>query len=847
MTHPRKTGQGKQDRAEGPALSARVGRAVGLTHAGMWWEEIARRFWPLLVVVAVVLAVFAFGLPAVLSRGGLWAVAGVSGLAVLLGLGIGGARWRRPQLEAARDRVDADLAGRPLSALRDRVALGGDDAGSAALWQAHLDRMVEEAAKARAIAPDAGLSRRDPLALRLAGMTALAMVALFAPSGQLGQGMAALGASFRPQPAPVPFVDEKGPSWEGWAEPPAYTRRPTIYLNALPLDEVLLLPQGARLSFRLYGEGAEISQTIGAAVPGTDPMAPAFMAEQAGVIEVAGRRFDIVVTPDALPVVATGKAAERRADGKLAQDFTASDDNGIAAGEAVIALDLAAMDRRFGLEVAPEPRDPVRLDLPLPGTGPRKEIRGRLSADLSRHPWANLPVVLTLNVRDGIDQQGVSAPLRMILPGRRFFDPRAAALIELRRDLLWSRDNAGRSAMVLRAISWQPDGVFDAGLTGALQGAVHALEGGPLTDKARDDMAQMLWEAAVALEDGGLADALERMQQAQERLSEAIRNGASPDEVQRLMDELRAATDAYTDMLAEQGRDPSERFDRSGQQGQQVTGDQIQQMMDEIQRLMNEGRMAEAQALLEQFNQMMQNLRVNESADPNGAGRGRPSQRLAETLREQQRLSDDAMRQMQDQYGQWQQPDPQRGQELADRQRQLREDLGRQRGLLPGRGSEQGDQARRSLDEAGRAMEEAEQALRDGDTAGAMQRQAQAIQDMRDGMRALGDMMANNDAPEGPEGRAQQGNQQSGPEGPSGDPRGQRGLAQPYDRKPDTDPLGRSTTGDGGQVTTGDPLTDGVDPSRRARDLQDEIRRRSGERERPRDERDYLGRLLDRF
>lgn len=844
MVNPRNTGQ---DRAEGQAPSARVARAIGLTHAGMWWEEIARRFWPLLVVAALVLAVFAFGLPDLLSRTGLLAVAGASGFALLVGLGIGLWRLRRPTAEAARDRVDAVLPGRPLSALRDQVALGAENAGSAALWRAHLDRMAEEAAKARAIAPDAGLARRDPLALRLAGMTALAMVLLFAPSGQLGQGLTALGASFRPMPVPPPLVDEKGPSWEGWAEPPAYTRRPTIYLNALPAGEVLTLPQGARLSFRLYGQGAEISQTVGAPVPETDPLAPAFIAERDGVVEVAGRTFDIVVTPDALPLVAAGKAAERRADGKLSQDFTASDDNGIAAGEAVIALDLAAMDRRFGLEVAPEPRDPVRIDLPLPATGQRKEVRGRLSADLSRHPWANLPVVLTLNVQDGIDQQGASAPLKMILPGRRFFDPRAAALIEMRRDLLWSRENAGRSAMVLRAVSWQPDGTFDEAMTGKLQGAIRTLEGGPLADKARDDMAQMLWEAAIALEDGGLADALERMQQAQERLSEAIRNGASPDEVQQLMDELRKATDAYTDMLAEQGKDPSERFDRSGQKGQQVTGDQIQQMIDEIQRLMNEGRMAEAQALLEQFNQMMQNLRVNDSPDANGAGRGRPSQRLAETLREQQRLSDDAMRQMQDQYGQWQQQDPQQGQELADRQRQLREDLGRQRGLLPGRGSEQGDEARRNLDEAGRAMEEAEQALRDGDTAGAMERQAQAIQDMRDGMRALGDMMANNDAPEGQEGRSQEGNQESGPDGPASDPRGQRGLAQPYDRKPDTDPLGRSTTGNGGQVTTGDPLADGADPSRRARDLQDEIRRRSGERERPRDERDYLGRLLDRF
>ena len=44
-----------------------------------------------------------------------------------------------------------------------------------------------------------------------------------------------------------------------------------------------------------------------------------------------------------------------------------------------------------------------------------------------------------------------------------------------------------------------------------------------------------------------------------------------------------------------------------------------------------------------------------------------------------------------------------------------------------------------------------------------------------------------------------------------------------------------------------DPLAEGRDPAQRARDLLDEIRRRSGQQDRPEDERDYLGRLLDRF
>ena len=60
------------------------------------------------------------------------------------------------------------------------------------------------------------------------------------------------------------------------------------------------------------------------------------------------------------------------------------------------------------------------------------------------------------------------------------------------------------------------------------------------------------------------------------------------------------------------------------------------------------------------------------------------------------------------------------------------------------------------------------------------------------------------------------------------------------------DPLGRDQSADG--TTTGEgPLALGQDGAGRARELLDEIRRRSGETERPEAERDYLNRLLERF
>ncbi len=815
-----------------------VARALHLTRWGMVWEQAARAFWPLATVLALVFAAFALGVVALVPGPVLPWLAGAVLLA-LIGAAIrGGMRFRRVRVTDAVDRLDRTLPGRPLAALTDSAAIGGEGA----LWQAHLAQMQARAALARPVRPDADLTRRDPFALRLAGLVALVMALIFGGAAQMGQGIEALAATVS-RPVATDAVPT-GPSWEGWAEPPAYTRRPTIYLNALAEGQLLELPKGSAVTFRLYGDGAAVTQDIGPEM-GEDPQAPGFRAETSGVVEVAGRRFDVTVLPDNAPVIRAGAQPVRRADGKMVQDFNAEDDHGIASGQAVISLDLPSVDRRFGLAIDPEPRPLVELALPLP-RGDRRTVQGQLTEDLSRHPWANLPVSVSLRAVDGIEQVGEAQPMQTVLPGRRFFNPLAAALIEMRRDLLWSRQNAGRSAEILRAVTWQPQGFVEQPLYLELRGAVTLLEGDPLTDKARDDLAEALWKAAIQLEDGGLSDALERMRQAQEKLSEAIRNGASPDEIQRLMDELKAATDAYTEMLAQQGeqQDPSERF-AEGQPGQQITSDQIQQMMDEIQRLMNEGRMAEAQELLEQFNRMMENLQVRQSQGgqgQEGSSGNQPMNRLADTLREQQQLSDEAFRDMQDQFGQGQmgQPSP-NAEGLAQRQQQLRNELGQQQGLLPGQGSPGGDQARRQLDEAGRAMEDAEQALRDGDTGGALQRQADAIEAMREGMRALGDMMAQQQGQQGQQG------QQQGQEGqqPGGGDRA--GEGQTMGQRPALDPLGRQRSGNGNVIAGGDPLAEGVDPAQRARDLLDEIRRRSGQAERPQDERDYLGRLLDRF
>ncbi|SPH23358.1 hypothetical protein DEA8626_02422 [Defluviimonas aquaemixtae] len=843
-----------------------------LTRAGMVAERITRGFWPVWTILFALIAALAFGLHESLPIEAVWSggVLSICGLAWALVRGV--VRFRWPSREEALERLDRTLPGRPIAALSDAQALGGEDAGSAYVWRRHVDRMADRAMEARAPAPDLRVARFDRFALRYAALSAFALALIFGslwrvtdvPGLVTGGGNAAAAGT--------------GPTWEAWAEPPTYTGLPSLYLNAVEAN-ALTLPEGSRITLRLYGEPDTLSveETVSGRPP-LQPDAPAapvdtaamraieFEAIRSGRLAITGeggRSWQLTIQPDTPPEVQFAGEVMREADGRMSQPFSARDDHGVEAGRAVITLDLDAADRRYGLATAPEPRDPLVFDLPMPITGSRADFTEALVEDASKHAWAHLPVRMQLEVTDGRGQTGLSEPMALDLPARRFFDPVAAAVIELRRDLLWTRDNGRRVSQVLHALTHRPEGLLRNEraylmLRVAMRRLDAALAQGPLSSEMRDELAEAFWEIATLIEDGGLADALERMRQAQERLSEAIRNGATPEEIQKLMDELRQATDDYIRQLAENmERRGADEPNQQADGGQTITGDQLQQMMDEIQRLMEEGRMAEAQELLDQLSRMMENLRVTEGQSGEGqrGPGGQAMEDLRQTLREQQQLSDEAFRELQRQFGQQGQGDgqqegeqgqqgQQQGQQgeganpdgmrpgegrmpgnLADRQQSLRDMLRQQEGGLPGAPSDERDAARRSLGEAGEAMEGAEEALRRGDLPDALDRQAEAIENLREGMRSLGEALAQN-MPNQP---------------------GNQGEAFGQDSPESArDPLGR-TTGQNGRIGTDENLLQGPDVYRRARDILDEIRRRSGEQTRPSEELDYLRRLLDRF
>lgn len=836
-----------------------------LTWAGLLAERVTQAFWPLWTVLLAIWAVLMFETLADASKTVVWGAVAVAAIALTAASFYAARRFRWPSQGDAMARLDAAMPGNPITAYFDSPAIGREDSAALGVWQAHLARMEDKLRDAKPVGGDLRVSPRDPYALRYIALLGFVMALGFGSvwRSDVGLGPATAGSG----------ALATGPSWEIWIEPPLYTGKPSLYLNDIEQTR-LSVPKGSDVIVRLYGDLSQLTltETIsdGAVI---EPGQPSYdlTVEQAGNLAIDGAdgaRWDIGVLLDARPTVEMNGALERKVNGELALPFAASDDYSVERGQVKITLDLPGIERRYGQVVDPEARPDLILDLPMPFAGDRSEFTETLIENLSEHPWAGLAVQFELTVEDALDQSSDILVVNEVLPGRRFFQPIAKAVVEQRRDILWSMENAERVGDILRTITFDPEGFFpneQAFLT--IRRAITILdltrEYGLDLEK-RDEVAEMLWNAAMLLELGRVKDALERLQRAQERLSEAMKDGATDEEIGELMQELSEAMQEYMNQLA-QNSEPQDQQNAQNQQSQEITGDQLQEMLDRIQELMEEGRMEEAEQLLAELMEMMENMQVAEG-QPGQGQQGQQGQQsmedLQQTLRDQQGLSDEAFRDLQEQFnpdaqagenednegrnggqgrgqshegqgGQGQaegQGDGQEGQDgqqgsegsLADRQEQLRRELNRQRQNLPGAGTPEGDAAREALGRAGEAMDDAEEALRDDRTADALGAQSEAMDALREGLRNLGEAMAQ---------------QQQG---------GQQGQNDGQFSEQTRDPLGRDS-GQSGQIGSEGNMLQSEDSRRKARELMDEIRKRSSEQNRPELEKDYLNRLLDRF
>ena len=327
---------------------------------------------------------------------------------------------------------------------------------------------------------------------------------------------------------------------------------------------------------------------------------------------------------------------------------------------------------------------------------------------------------------------------------------------------------------------------------------------------------------------------------AQDALKQALENGASDEEIKKLTQDLRAALDNFLRQLAEQLRNNPQALARPLDPNAKVMRQQdLNNMIERMERLSRSGDKEAARQLLEQLQQMLENLQL---AQP-GQGDSEMEQALNELgdmIRKQQQLRDKTFKQGQDSRRDRQRGKPgdqsmgdlqQDQQGLRDRLKKLQDQLAKQgmgpaeRGQKGQDGDPQQGDGEDGLGQADEAMGDASGKLGEGNADGAVDSQGRALDALRKGAQSLAESMQQGDGEgQGYSPGKRAGRQQGGNNG--------------------NDPLGRPLRA---SPELGDDLTvkiPGEIDVQRVRRILEELRRRLGDQQRPQIELDYLERLL---
>ena len=847
--------------------NSRLGRAIARarwrmrTVAGA--EQLLYRAAPLAGVIALFFIFSWFGIFRMVPD---WAR-----IAMLVALGIGAvvSIWPLTRLVRSDPRgIDRRLeeknriAHQAIGAQDDR--LGNDDPFARALWAEHQRRLANQIGELSTGTPRSRLPDRDPYGLRVA--IALLLVTAF--------GYSFSGTSGRVSDAFTRHDDINAADIrvDAWISPPAYINAAPVFLTgqANRSDGPVRTVEGSEITVRVgsapdkatisYAGAAGAENPIEPTAPGTttgDTTSPlhstvfTYKPRVDGTLSVetaSGRmEFPIVITPDEPPVLAFTDEPRRAANGALELAYSITDDHGVVGANAEIVPLEKQGPNAVPLYEAPE----YKLTLPRRGA---KDGEATASQDLTEHPLAGQKVAITLVGTDGAGQEGRSETIETVLPARRFNEPLTAAIVEHRGLLALDAHNLPRIFDLQDALMLAPEETIP-NLTHYLlfQSVRGRLENARSESDLREAIDYM-WGVALQIEDGNLSLAARKLRDAQQALADALENGASDEEIAKLMDELREAMQDYLSELARQA--PNQQAQQNRMSQNTLRQRDLDNMLDQIENLARSGARDQAQELLSQLQQMMNNLqagRQQQQQQQQGGPMREQMDKLGELMRQQQQLmnetfnldqqqqgrpgrplQDGQQQQGQQQQGQQQQGEQQPGQgnqpsmeellqQLQQQQQALRDQLQQMQKELEGMGMQPSE----GFGEAGEAMGDAEGNLGGGQPGDALGDQGRALQALREGAQDMMNQMMQ------AMGQQQPGNgQQPGPYG--------QGNSGPDDR----DPLGRPRASNGPDFGNRVKVPDEID-IQRAREILDAIRKRLGDRLSPEIEKQYLERLLD--
>lgn len=845
-------------------FSGRLRRTRFITRAAVTLERLWPLALPFIIVVSLFLSLSWMGLFRIMpdvARLALAALFAGAAIAALYPLRF----FRRPttaEIDRRIERANA-LPHTPVLVQTDRLT-GKDDSFGRALWQEHQRRMAEKLGNMRGDLPSTTVPERDPWAFRAA--VALLFVSAFAFSlGPLGGSVTDAFRAHAARDAVPARID-------AWVTPPAYTGKAPVFLtaDATQASPVYTVPEGSDVALRVTGGSGEetlgytdlngntrdLSPNAPASTQQVKPAAanPGAPRQFAGKLNTDGvlalrsgdqdlAKWSFSVTPDKAPEIRFAGEPKRAVNGTFELNYEIVDDYGAASAGSEFVLDEAPKPGARPLYAAPE------MPLSLPRRGAEKGA-AKTTRDLTEHVWAGAKVKLTLKATDSAGHEARSETKTITLPQRPFTNPLAKAVVEQRQILALDANRKQHVLDLIDAVTLRPEDTFDnMSHYLAIMSARTRLRMADSDDALRG-VVSYLWEIALGIEEGDLSNAERRLRQAQEALKQALENGASDEEIDKLMQELRQAMNEFLREFAERAQQNPNMAQQMPPNSEMLRESDLQKMLDQIENLAKSGSREQAQELLSQLQDMMNNL---QAARPQQGQQGQDGQqsemrqqmdKLGEIMRRQQEMMNETFRMDQMQRGQrqrgeqqgqqgeqgrqgqqpGQQGQPMTPEEFAEAMKQLQQGQGQLQGELgdlmkglQGMGIQPGE----GFGEAGEAMGDAGDALGEGQGERAVGEQGRALEALRRGAQDM--MQQMQQAMQGEQGGSEQGGRQ---------------------QNADRDPLGRPRATTGPDFGNSVKVPDEIDVQR-ARQILDAIRKRLGNALSPALEKDYLERLLE--
>ena len=867
-------------------MTKRAERLTARAYRQLLWECYA----PVLALGVCLLLLFIVG-----ASSGLWQFIGDPWRGVALAITLAVFTWcvlharkrLKPNTSQARRRVELDnnFKHRPFDTITDSSALvssGSDDIA----WQHHLDvarAQVNQAAPSR-LRP--ALAPMDKYYLRFAVPCLVVAAAMFGGGDNYERIRASL------TPGWMSGISAKNAAYEAWIDPPEYTNRPPSYFKK---SNTIHAPEGSEFVARISGVKSaprliirEKGRTRRIRPTRLGPKsfeARAYISKSAKAsfrIGSSSQIWILNVGADLPPSIEFDKVPEAGKRDKLIFTYSLKDDFGVES----VMLSMHLKGQEGFVEEFP---------ISIPGSSVRSTDKEPANLDMTKHKWAGKIVLGHLIATDGKGQSAKSSVQEFIIPDKIFVEPLAKAVAEQRllmlagtqayaplpilkpqtvevfknkplyavenreRTILRAPKNVQRTAELIEIVTDQPVGIFDdPSVYMGLRNVYRRLQGARNQD-ALVGIPEDLWTIALRAEFGRLGDALADMQAAERALNNAMARRAPQREIDTLFDRYEKAVERYMEELMLKAVEEAKKRDKNGdgEGGDEgsINQDEIQKLMDAIAEANRIGDTQAARKALAQLAELLEHMQINLDSGEGGDGPSDDSmsdelkqalEELNDLLGEQRQLRDETQSAGREDGDEKQNQDENSGQEngtseggtaksaeqLADEQADLNALLDALEDNLEqgisgdpsenGEGGGIGEDDKKKIEQALRdakdAMAGSQDALENGQYFRAGRAQSEAIDALRKAGQGL---------------YAQE----------------EKRLAEENEKEGKTasdegDPFGRENDGNG---VGDDVVVPDIDDRQRARDLLEQLRKRSGEQEREQIERDYLERLLERF